>query len=274
MRLAVRHETRYHYDAPADGVIQVLRLTPRDHDGQFVRRWRVEIDADCRLMRDEDHFGNIVHTFSTDEPIESLAILVEGEVETSSTTGVVRGTRERFPVAFWLREGDLSRATPAIADFARSIAAGEGGNRLSTLHALMGRIGADMRFDTEATHAGTTAGEAFEARHGVCQDFAHIFIAASRSVGVPARYVSGYFLRTDTERQEAGHAWAEAHVDGLGWIGFDPAHGLCVDDRYVRVAVGTDYLAAAPVRGSRHGGAGENLSVDLRVAQQRMLIEG
>ncbi len=100
-----------------------------------------------------------------------------------------------------------------------------------------------------------------------------MFIAAARQMSIPARYVSGYFLRTDTDQQEAGHAWAEAHIAGIGWVGFDPAHGLCADERYIRLATGRDYLEAAPIRGSRLGGQGESLSVLVSLHEGREIKE-
>ena len=104
--------------------------------------------------------------------------------------------------------------------------------------------------------------EAFALKRGVCQDLTHVFIAAARSLGIPARYVGGYFHRNDgVIEQDAGHAWAEAFVPELGWVAFDPANGICATDAHVRVAVGLDYLGAAPVRGTRYGGAGETLAV-------------
>lgn len=130
-----------------------------------------------------------------------------------------------------------------------------------------------MAFVIGATKADTTAGEAFEAKQGVCQDFTHILLAAARSLGMPARYVSGYFLRTDRVDQEAGHAWAEIHVPHLGWIAFDPAHGLCATERHVRVAIGCDAREAAAVRGARVGGGAEGLDVALRVEQGRAMIQ-
>jgi transglutaminase-like putative cysteine protease len=127
-----------------------------------------------------------------------------------------------------------------------------------------------IAFDTNPTHVATTAAEAFALRRGVCQDITHIFIAAARLSGVPARYIGGHLHRTDgVTAQEAGHAWAEAHVEGLGWIGFDPTNGISTTDAYVRVAVGLDYLGAAPVRGTRYGGAGESMKVDVLVDQAR-----
>ena len=135
-----------------------------------------------------------------------------------------------------------------------------GDDTLKLLHALLARLHDEMTFDTDPTHAATTAAEAFALKRGVCQDLTHIFIAAARSLGIPARYVGGYFHRDDgVIEQDAGHAWAEAFVPDLGWVAFDAANGICATDAHVRVAVGLDYLGAAPVRGTRYGGGGETL---------------
>ena len=100
-----------------------------------------------------------------------------------------------------------------------------------------------------------------------------MFLAAARAEGIPARYVSGYFLRSDSTEQEAGHAWAEAYIEGVGWIGFDPANGVCADERHLRLAIGRDYLEAAPVRGARLGGGHETLAVDVHLSARASLIE-
>jgi transglutaminase-like putative cysteine protease len=273
MRLKIRHETTYSYDAPARMAVQVLRMTPRSHDGQFVQRWRVEVDADCRLDRSQDPFGNLMHVTSVEGPFQILKIVAEGDIDITDQQGAVRGTVERFPLGIWLRETDLTRLTPELRAFALQVSSSQGANQLATLHALMTTIHTEFRFDVGATDATTTAAQAFSNRAGVCQDLAHIFITCARSIGIPARYVGGYYLRTDTTIQEAGHAWAEAHVDGIGWIGFDPANGVCITNRYVRVAIGADYLDASPMRGSIMGGTGEKLSVVVEVKQGREIVE-
>jgi transglutaminase-like putative cysteine protease len=142
------------------------------------------------------------------------------------------------------------------------------GSPLDFLHGLLLQLNEYMAFDTDPTNSGTSAIEAFKLKRGVCQDYAHIFIASARSVGVPARFVSGHFFRSDGGvHQEAGHAWAEAFVPDLGWVGFDPANGISTTDAHARVAIGLDYLGAAPVRGTRYGGGTETLSVAVRVDQ-------
>jgi len=268
MRLRVSHATTYHYDTPATSVIQVLRLTPRNHDGQYVTRWRIDVSTDCRLDQHEDAFGNITHAFTADGPFRELKVLVEGEVETRDTQGVVRGAVERFPESLFLRETALTGINPDLAAFAAAARAAAGENGLKLLHVMLERLNREITFDADPTHPATTAAEAFALKRGVCQDLTHIFIAAARSLGVPARYVGGYFRRNDgVIEQEAGHAWAEAYVADLGWVAFDAANGICGTDQHVRVAVGLDYLGAAPVRGMRYGGANETLAVNVCVDQ-------
>ncbi len=272
MRIKVRHETVYRYETPVKSVIQKLRLTPRNYSGQHVRHWRIEVHGDARLSQSEDAFGNVLHGFSAEGPLEQLATLVVGEVETFDTAGLVRGAVERFPPELYLRETPLTQPSPALRDFARA-ATGRCATMLDRLHLLMARLQQDMVFDTDATHAATSAADAFAQKQGVCQDFAHVFIACARAIGAPARYVSGYFRRTDVEDQAAGHAWAEAYVEGLGWVGFDPAHGLSPNDAYVRLAVALDYLSAAPIRGARAGGSGEAMDVHVRVAASQNQVQ-
>jgi len=284
MRICVAHETVYRYDAPCTGMIQTLRLTPRNHTGQYVVSWRIDVSADCRLEPQEDAFGNITHAFSVAGPIGELRLLVEGEVETQDTAGVVRGAVERFPPRLFLRETPLTHADKAILAYAGEFSRPTATNMLATLHNLLARLHEDIAFDNEATSAAPSAADAFRAGRGICQDLAHIFIAVTRSLGVPARYVAGYFRQGDgtfaqkapeEAREEAsqlagrkeGHAWAEAHLADLGWVGFDPVNGVCATGQHVRVAVGLDYLGAAPVRGAHYGGGREDVAVRLEVTQ-------
>lgn len=274
MRIRIRHDTTYHYDVPVGGVIQMLRLTPRNHDGQFVVDWRIDVSEDCRLDAQEDAFGNIAHVFTADGPFVALTVLVEGEVETQDTGGLIRGAVERFPPSLYLRETALTAPDAAIAGFAADARAAAGADPLATLHEMLARLHRDVVFDTDPTHAATTAAEAFALGRGVCQDLTHIFVAAARALGIPARYVGGYFHRSDgVVAQDAGHAWAEAHVPALGWVAFDPANGICATEAHVRVAVGLDYLGAAPVRGTRYGGGAESLAVRLLVDQAARQVQ-
>ena len=265
MRIRIAHETQYDYERPAREVLQLLRLQPRDHDGQRVLRWRVEVDAEGRLRRGEDAFGNVLHTFTLGAPVERMTVRVTGEVETRDTAGVIGGWPETLPPSVYLRATPLTALDPAMTAFADTALEDAGPDPLDRLHALMAAIYAGVEFRTGATSAATTAAEAFALKRGVCQDLAHIFIACARRAGSPARYVSGHLLRSDRIDQEAAHAWAEAWIEGLGWLGFDPANGVSPTERHLRIAAGPDYLAAAPVRGARYGGGAERMEVRLRV---------
>lgn len=268
MRIRISHDTIYRYSRPVTGVIQTLRLTPRNTEGQYVMGWRIDVSADCPLTAHVDAFGNVTHTLTAEGPLDRLVVHVEGEAEIEDTNGVVRGALEPFPPSLFLRETPLTRANEEIRAFARGVTGRVSQEPLPMLHALLDTLPQTIVFDTDPTHAHTTAAEAFSLRRGVCQDISHIFIASARSVGIPARYVSGYFHRADgMNEQQAGHAWAEAFVEELGWVGFDATNGVCTTDAHLRVAVGLDYLNAAPVRGSRTGGDGEGLDVHIRVQQ-------
>jgi transglutaminase-like putative cysteine protease len=265
MRIRISHETAYSYEPAARSIIQVLRLTPRSFEAQYVMRWRISTDIDCTLRQGEDSLGNIVHSFSHPGPVERISVTAEGEIETSDSVGVVRGAVEPLPPEIYLRAAHLAEANGALREFAEE-AGGDKHQALDRLHPLMAAIHETMTFDPAPTFSTTTAAEAFALRRGVCQDFAHIFVACSRWLGIPSRYVSGYLVRPDGALQSAGHAWAESYIPDLGWVAFDATNDTCTDEHYVRVAVGFDYQSAAPVRGARAGFGSETLNVSLSIA--------
>jgi transglutaminase-like putative cysteine protease len=274
MRLHISHLTTHRYGTPATGAIQALRVTPRNHDGQFVINWRIDVSSDCRLDQHEDAFGNITHTFTADGPLNELKVLVEGEVETRDTNGVVLGAVERFPPSLYLRETELTRPDEAVAQMAAAARSEAGTDDLKLLHLLLERMHLEAQPDGAQTQESAAAADPPALAQAAYQDFAHAFIAAARCVGIPARCVSGYFRRTDgAADQDAGHAWAEAHVAGLGWVAFDVANGICATDAHIRVAIGLDYLGASPVRGMHYGGAAETLSVIVRVQQAASQVQ-
>jgi transglutaminase-like putative cysteine protease len=267
MRLRVSHNIDRRYDPPATGVIQLLRLTPRNHEGQYVINWRIDVSIDARLNAHQDAFGNITHVFSSSAPLETLRISVEGEVETHNSDGVVRGTVERFGPNLFLRDTALTQADQRIADFAREIRTAGKGSALDELHHLLERLHTEIDRDSEPSEPqAATAAEVFARKRGLARDLTHIFIGAARSLAIPARYVAGYVC-IDGFEQRLGHSWAEAYVPSLGWIGFDPVKGACPTEAYIRVAVGLDALGAIPVRATHYGSSAENLAVTVAVEQ-------
>lgn len=263
MRIKISHSITYAYDEPVRQLTQILRLTPRDHDGQHVMSWRIEPNIDGRLRAGQDPYGNIVHTFSADGSISSMSIQVDGVVETIDLAGIVRGAIERVPPDVFRRDTLLTAPDDALREFA-VMATRDDAAPLAKMHALTEALHAELACDRSGKRTGVGAAAAFTAREGIPQDLAHVFMTCARQLGLPARYVSGYVAASDAlPLAEGAHAWAEVHLDDYGWIGFDCANGLCPIDTHVRIAAGLDFADAAPVRGARKGGSGENLAVSV-----------
>jgi transglutaminase-like putative cysteine protease len=232
-----------------------------------VVRWRIDVFPDARLAAHEDAFGNMTHVFTADGPLDELRVEVDGEVETQNADGVVRGTIERFPPSLFLRDTALTLADAAICEFAQTIRAAGHGTVLGELHALLDRLHAEWAHEPDPKHTAANAAKVFECKSGTAAELAHIFIGAAHSLGIPARFVGGYFHQADMGVAQSGHGWAEAYVADLGWVGFDPANGFCPTDAHVRVAVGLDSLGAAPLRGARYGVGAEALEIAIKVGQ-------
>jgi transglutaminase-like putative cysteine protease len=267
MRLRVEHRTHYAFTEPQRRLVQLLRVTPQSFDGQAVVDWHVDVDCDARIKTSTDGYGNIVTMLYVDGPIAAITLTVGGEVLTEDRAGMVVGASEPMPLGLFQRSTPQTLPDAAIAEFARDVAEGYS-DPLSVLHGLCTALNRHIRFDPGEGNAHREAAAAFADGHGVCQDHAHIFLTAARLLGHPARYVSGHLWQREGEGvQPASHAWAEAHVDGYGWIGFDAANGISPDESYIRVAAGLDYRDAAPVAGARVGGGGETMRVEVAVAQ-------
>ena len=280
MLISVRHVTRYVYAEPVSYTIQSLRLTPAPFAGQRVVDWHVRVPGCGEPLQFRDGFGNTVHLVTLSGRHSELVIEAGGTVDTKDTNGVVANLGKAIPPRVFLKETPQTRPDAAIRDLAASIPEQD---QIARLHALVGAVRDRVEYVKGSTNAHTEAAAALAEGKGVCQDHAHIFIAAARTLSIPARYVTGYLLMHDdgpdldeeaaepAERDpaEANHAWAEAWVESLGWVGFDIANRVCPTDHYVRLACGLDATYAAPIVGSRRGGGGEKLEVSVAVRQQQ-----
>lgn len=264
MLLNIVHQTTYSYDQGLPYALQRVRLTPCSDALQTVERWELTCEGAQEEVRFTDHFGNQSRLLSTQPGVSMITVTAKGLVTTNDRTGV-SGPHSGFaPLWLFERETPLTACSPEIRDLAASL---DGPDTLARLHDLMETIRTRVSYVAGATTAATTADVALSAGRGVCQDHAHIFIAALRAAGFPGRYVSGYLLLDHTDHQVASHAWAEAHVPALGWVGFDTSNGMSPDERYVRLAFGRDYRDATPVAGIRQGQAHEELEVRITVEQ-------
>ncbi len=264
MRLSIDHRTTYRFTEPQARVVQLLRMTPRNTHDQIVADWHISLDCDARISEGRDGFGNATTMLYIDGPVERIDLSVTGEVVTSHSDGVLHGTVEPLPARLFLRDTPLTRADAAIADFARA-QAGDAGDTIAALHRLNHAVGERFTLTRSRPEPGLSAEQAFARETATSRDLAHIFIAAARATGVPARYVSGYCDIHDGHRPTP-HGWADAWVEGLGWIGFDPTLRLSPEEHHVRVAVGFDAQGAAPVAGTRMGEGDERLDVAVSVS--------
>lgn len=264
MLLSVDHVTRYRYDRPVRAVMQSHRLTPSKFDGQKVRDWTVTVSDGIPGGSFRDGAGDRVQGWMVKGPVSEVEVRVTGTVETLDLAGVLRGHREVVPPEVYLVETPATQAEAAVVELAKRAAGADGA--LSMAHRLSELVAEAVAYKPGSTQSQTTAAEALAQGQGVCQDHAHALIACARRMGLPARYVSGYlFADAEGVPHEAAHAWAEIHVAGLGWVGFDPANRCCPDARYIRLGSGLDAQDAAPIRGVARGVVSEILDVTVAV---------
>ncbi|SHM63130.1 transglutaminase family protein [Rhizobacter sp. OV335] len=259
MKLDIRHVTHYDYSAPLQYALQSLCLTPQANAHQTVLDW--SLSAPGQLFAQRDAFGNLGHTWSLRQRVYRGVVRAAGVVRTHASPLLVD---DRIPPAFYLRATPLTEAADALAALGREHLDGpvDEARALTLALAVADRIA----YEGGKTTTRTSAAEALALGAGVCQDQAHVFIAACRAAGVPARYVSGYFHAPDAPAL-ASHAWADICVDPAArrWLSVDITHRCLMDERHVRLAVGPDYAACSPIRGVREGGGDETMRVTVDI---------
>lgn len=276
MKLQIQHTTRYHYSQPLLYSMQELHLWPLSGSCQSVQSWDVRTPAN--LFGQPELEGNRVHAFSVlarpQAMLLQLDIAARGVVTTHGVAEFVDAGPVRLPVEYYLRPSALAEPHPRLALWALKTvpalmaARARGENPgLAELLTLVRAVADKVRYRKGSTGVETTALEAFDWELGVCQDQAHVMVAVCRSIGLPARYVSGYFY-ADSEPDLASHAWVDVCLDPAQgrWVSLDVTHRCLTDERHVRLAAATDYTACPPVKGLRRGGGDERLSVSVQIS--------
>ena len=265
MRIKITHRTRYAYEPAASQVALRLRLFPSNFDGQKQVSWDVTINQDVIEPLFTDGFGDQIGLWHVRTPCAAVDIAATGIIETVDKSGVVAGLPRRPPTGVFLRTTSLTEPNEKLRDLT---AGSSSENELGRMHALSDAIEQAIEYRTGATTSETVVADVLEQGAGVCQDFAHLFIAAARQLGTPARYISGYLLTGDDDNELfETHAWAEAFIKGLGWVGFDPSNGVCPTDRYVRLSCGLDANFAAPIRGAVSSESRVQLEAHVEISQ-------
>lgn len=267
MRLAITHTTHYRFAQPVVHAIQRLRLTPKSTQGQEIVAWDMTFANAARQFEYEDQHRNLTTLIAMEPGTKEMTVTCAGIVDTHDHAGVIGRHAGHLPLWSFRGQTPLTKPGAGMRGLVRDLRK-EGLGTLDMLHQLSTRIREKVEYQTGVTGVETSAEDAWALGCGVCQDHAHLFIGSARALGVPARYVSGYLMMNDRVDQDATHAWAEAHVEDLGWVGFDVSNRISPDPRYVRVATGRDYRDAAPITGISTGSVAEALTVAVAVEQQ------
>lgn len=268
MLLSIDHQTRYLFERPVAHGLQRLRLTPKATSGQSILDWEMTLEGATVEAEYEDQNHNRTTLIAVAPGTRELLVTCRGSVETADQAGVIGRHAGHLPLWHFLDHTPATRPGPRMRALMAGLPVED--DRVATLHRLSAAVIATVEYEAGHTDAETTAEEALIGGRGVCQDHAQIFVGCARMLDIPARYVSGYLMMDDRVEQEATHAWAEAYIDGLGWVGFDVSNGISPDPRYVRVATGRDYREAAPVTGISYGGRDTSMHVRLAVERQHV----
>ena len=275
MKLEIEHSTRYRYSGPIAETVMEVRLQPMDGLGQRCLEFELDVSAGIEPRTYRDGYGNNVHYFNLVRPHTRLSVTGRSVVETGRDLDSDPGEEL---VHDFLRYRSPVKDVPGVREIARNhpIADAKSGPAVEqALDELTLAISRDFAYDRAVTNVYSAVDDVLALRAGVCQDFAHLFIAVARAMGVPARYVSGYIHQPRAAGDggvqgspgsvaTASHAWAEAWVPGRGWVGYDATHPVRTSEHHVRLAVGRDYSDAAPTRGIYVGSATGTMEVRVR----------
>lgn len=281
MFYAIRHVTRFRYSAPVRESVMEIRMQPRSEGPQALRSFQINTNPRTQLYAYTDHFGNAVYHFNALRAHEELRIEAQAVVEVSqlpvppealddlewSRLNPYNLTDDHFDL---MESSRFAMPTPALDRFmAECGLQRRTGDPLTVLRTLNGAVHDAFDYEPGITQVHSPIDHALEVRRGVCQDFAHIMIAAARQLGIPARYVSGYLHHRphnhDRSSTDATHAWVEAYLPSLGWVGFDPTNNTLAGERHIRAAVGRDYADVPPTRGTFKGVAESELAIAVSV---------
>jgi transglutaminase-like putative cysteine protease len=278
----VRHLTKFLYSDLVSESLMEARMHPRSDNNQRCLSFSLSVSPRCRVFSYRDHLGNNVHHFDIPGEHSQLVIVAEALVEQQPLGEIPEslGPSAWAELDALIALGDFSemllpsefaKPSPALLDLAQRLDVCRRDDPLALLHQLNASLYEWFEYDPRSTHVNSPIDEALASRRGVCQDFAHTMIALVRHVGIPCRYVSGYLYHGEESKErstaDATHAWVEAFLPHVGWVGFDPTNNLRAHNRYIRTALGRDYADVPPTRGTYRGSKESKLYVAVKVSK-------
>ncbi|AGA29921.1 transglutaminase family protein [Singulisphaera acidiphila] len=272
MLLRIHHETKLSYSNPVSETVFELRMAPPSNDDQTSMGYHLKISPQAPVTSYRDGFGNRVDLFNITSPYRELVTQATSYVRTHRRSGLDRLSGVSWPAspgnsvaieAFeYLQPSPLVERSPALTAFVSTLEV-PSGTLLDVVYVLLNAVAARLQYEKRVTSTRTPVSEALELGRGVCQDFAHLFLAACRGIHLPARYVSGY---VNHPGEIATHAWCQVWGNPqVGWIDVDPTHSCVVENDHVVTAVGRDYSDVPPNRGLWKGRSQETMGVSVTV---------
>lgn len=276
----IHHLTRFEYDSPVCETLMETRVHPRTDSNQRCLAFALSVSPRCRVFSYRDYLGNNVHHFDIPSDHRTLVIIAESLVELQKITPIP----ERLEPSAWSELDDMNanggylemllpstftQSTPAAVKLGRELEIVRRDDPLTVLRQANERLNEYFDYVPRSTRVDSPIDEAIDKRQGVCQDFAHTLIALVRPLGIPCRYVSGYLYHAPDEYLRstplATHAWIDAFLPHLGWVGFDPTNNILAHEGHIRTALGRDYADVPPTRGIYRGNGAGQLHVAVRV---------
>ena len=280
MYFSIRHTTKFRYSSTISQSVMEVRMRPMTEGVQHCLKFKLATSPRARILNYQDYLGNAVHHFDIPGSHSQLTVVAESLVHMGSPPALVDSLvpedwkeldaiTSRTDCADFLESSQFARPAPLLAELGAELGAIRRADPLSLLREVTAGIARSFAYCPRTTRVDSPIDRALAERKGVCQDFSHIMIAMVRPLGIPCRYVSGYLFHRDDDQgsgDDATHAWVEALLPGLGWIGFDPTNNTLAGERHIRVAIGRDYADVPPTRGVFQGDATSELSVAVQVA--------
>jgi transglutaminase-like putative cysteine protease len=289
MFYAIRHFTRYRYSRSVWQSAMEARMHPRSEYSQRCFTFQLSVSPRARIFSYNDHIGNIIHHFDIPERHNQLTIIADALVDVDPPLDLpdsldpeswreLDSTIEQDDYWDMLMPSPFARTSPELEEFGRKLGIDRNSERdpLTLLRRLNSDLYSEIAYTKESTSVDSPIEVALNARRGVCQDLAHIMITLLRNIQIPCRYVSGYLHHDASHPDRSGdgatHAWVEALLPGLGWIGFDPTNNLIAGGRHIRTAIGRDYSDVPPTIGLMKGSAQTQLQVRVRISPSEAVL--
>ena len=263
MKIKITHSTTYKYSSTVPRLIQCLKLYPSICENQQILEWNTFSNNGKIIESHIDSLGHRVQNIFINNFNGQLKITSKGILKTKDLSGVMKGLKEKVNPLCFLRETELTKPCKKIQKISKE-AKKKNKNQIEFAHKLNLMVSNSIDYVSGSTSISTSSKDALKQKKGVCQDFAHILISAARFNKLPARYINGFLLEETSIGENTTHAWVEIFIKGLGWVAFDPSHQKCIDDKYIRISTGFDFIDASTIKGIKTNYDGDEL-LDTRV---------